>query len=54
MLRHFAAIFFSLICLPVAVLVMVMWGRSYFVLDRLSYRSLDNQDCRICVRIAGT
>jgi hypothetical protein len=46
MLRHLRDLL-SLICLPVAVLVLVMWGRSYFVLDRLSYRSLDNQDCHL-------
>ena len=37
----------SLICLPLLVCVMVMWVRSYFVLDRLTYRSLDNEDCHL-------
>jgi hypothetical protein len=46
MIRHLRDLL-SLVCLPFLVLVLVMWARSYFVLDRLSYRSVDNQDCHL-------
>lgn len=37
----------SLVCLPVLVVVLIMWARSYVVIDRLVYRSMDGQDCRL-------
>lgn len=37
----------SLVCLPLLLAIVLMWGRSYFVLDRLTYRSADNQDCHL-------
>ncbi|HEY1686079.1 MAG TPA: hypothetical protein VGG19_15040 [Tepidisphaeraceae bacterium] len=46
MIRHMRDLL-SLICLPLLVLVLVMWARSYFVLDRLTFRSVDNQDCHL-------
>jgi hypothetical protein len=46
MLRHMRDLL-SLLCVPLLALVLVMWARSYFVLDRLTYRSVDNQDCHL-------
>jgi hypothetical protein len=37
----------SLICLPLLVVVLIMWGRSYFVLDRLAFRNAENLDCHL-------
>ena len=37
----------SLICLPLLLFVIIMWARSYFVIDRYIYRSSDGEDCRL-------
>lgn len=46
MIRHVRDLL-SLICIPLLVMVIIMWARSYFVLDRLTYRSTDNEDCHL-------
>ena len=37
----------SLVCVPLLVIVLAMWVRSYFVLDRLSFRDYDGMDVRL-------